>query len=382
MKHNILIIAGEPSGDIRAGELLKEFKKLIPYAIFWGIGGDSMKKEGVHLVEHIKNLSMVGVWEVIKNLSKIRLQYNSLTSAIKKKKPSLAILVDYPGFNLRIAKFLKKQQIPVIYYVIPQVWAWGTSRVKQLREYVDKSLVLFDFEKSFLSKHHVDCEFVGHPLVDSAKNALSQFPETRSSKNTIALLPGSRKHEISTLFPIMLSAAEQIKLKMKAVKFVVAESSNIDRSIYASFLSKHPSLNVSRVLDDTFAALSQSDFAIVTSGTATLETALMEKPMIIIYKAAFITCLVYHIVRKIPFLGLVNIIVGKEIVPEMLQKNANAEKISLKTLEILSSPSRMLSIKNDLKKVKSALGEEGSSRRAAHAINRFIEENHIFTQKP
>ncbi|MFH1394775.1 MAG: lipid-A-disaccharide synthase [Candidatus Omnitrophota bacterium] len=382
MKHNILIIAGEPSGDIRAGELLKELKKLIPDTLLWGIGGDSMQKQGVELIEHIKNLSMIGVWEVIKNLSKIHHHYNSLTAVIKKRKPSLAILIDYPGFNLRIAKFLKEQKIPVIYYIIPQVWAWGTGRVKQLRKHVDTSLVLFDFEKSFLSKYNVNCEFVGHPLVDAAENALCRFPENSSLKNTIALLPGSRKHEIFNLFPVILDAAEKIKVKMKNIKFVVAENSNIDASVYNSFLSEHPSLNISRVLDNTFAALAQSDFAIVTSGTATLETALMEKPMIVIYKAAFITCLLYHIVRKIPFVGLVNIIAKKEIVPEMLQEKANAENISAKTLEILSNPAYMLSIKNDLQKVKSALGKKGSSHRAAETITRFIEENNIFPKEP
>ncbi|MDD5633728.1 MAG: lipid-A-disaccharide synthase, partial [Candidatus Omnitrophica bacterium] len=276
MDRNILIIAGEPSGDQRASELIKELKPLTPGFSFWGFGGDLLEKEGVELIEHVRDLSLVGVWEVIKNLGKIYAQYKHLVKNIDRRKPSLAILIDYPGFNLKIAKTLKKKNIPVIYYIIPQVWAWDKKRVYTLKKYTDEILVIFRFEQTFLKKYDVNCTFVGHPLVDTAlklKNLSVLGNETAQSNNKklcLALLPGSRKHEIDYLLPTMLQAADNIHKEIPATTFMIAENSNLDKSLYDSCLDKYVSLPVERVRNNTFGVLEKCDFAVVASGTATL----------------------------------------------------------------------------------------------------------------
>ncbi len=372
MKKNILIITGEPSGDMRAGELIRELKEFLPDISFWGIGGDRMRAQNVELIEHIQHFSLVGAWEVVKNLSRIRRHYKNLIRNIRKRKPDLAILIDYPGFNLRVARFLHSEKIPVIYYIIPQVWAWGRHRLKSLKRFVDKALVLFKFEEHFLKQAGIDCEFVGHPLLDNITS--SGGPAARSGAFTIALLPGSRKNEILGIFPVMLEAAEKIHGQRKDVQFVVAENSNVDKSLYDSALAGHGGLTVSRFTNDTFTCLDRCDFAMVTSGTATLETAIMEKPMVIVYRAAFLTYVLFRLFMRIPFIGLANIIAGEEVAPELLQGNCTSEKLYRKVLEITGDDSRMRSMKSKLREVKRSLGERGASRKAAETISRFIEE--------
>ncbi|MGD2278524.1 MAG: lipid-A-disaccharide synthase [Candidatus Omnitrophota bacterium] len=370
MKKNILIIAGEPSGDIRAGELIKELKKFLPEVHFWGIGGDRMEAEGVELIKHVRHFSIIGVWEAIKKLPQIHRQFKDVVKNARERKPFLAVLVDYPGFNLKLAAFLHGEKIPVIYYIIPQIWAWGGGRIKLLKRYLDKALVLFGFEEKLLKSFGINCEFVGHPLLDSMPER-----ETRDSSSgslIIALLPGSRKTEIASMFPLMLDAAEMILKKRKNVNFVVAENSNIDKALYDAALAGHSSLRVKRVKDKTFDCLNECDFAIVTSGTATLETAVMEKPMVISYRTSALTAALFRLFAKTTRIGLVNIIAGKEIAPEILQEDATPENLSQKVLEIINDENRMRDIKQELKKVKECLGGEGASRKAAAAVYEFI----------
>ena len=373
MKHNILIITGEPSGDMRGGELLAELKKLAPDTSFWGIGGENMEGQGVELIEHIKDLSVVGVLEAAKKLPEIRKQYNNVTENIRRRRPSLAILIDYPGFTLEVAAFLRRRKIPVIYYVIPQVWAWGKWRIKALKRYVSKALVLFKFEEKLLRDHGIDCQFVGHPLMDH----ISENHESRTTNHelTISLLPGSRKTEVTSMLPVMLAAAEKIGRTRGNVNFVIAESSNVSVKIYDSIIQNHTALSIRRVKNDTPEAISKCDFAVVTSGTATLETAIMEKPMIIVYHVSWLTYFISRFFAIIPFLGLVNIIAGKQIVPELLQGDFTPEKVSNKVLEIINNDAAMRRMKDELKNVKLALGKKGASRRAAEAISAFIREN-------
>ncbi len=376
MKKNILIIAGEPSGDMRGGEVLGELKKLLPDVSFWGIGGDRMEREGVELIEHVRKLSIVGVWEAVKKLSIIREQYRNVIDNVRKRKPTLAILVDYPGFNLKLARFLHRSNIPVVYYIVPQVWAWGSWRIRSLKNYVDKALVLFDFEQRLLKEHGIDCEFVGHPLVDKAPSPITpDHPSTSlgTGELTIALLPGSRESEILNMLPTMLDAAEKIRECREDARFIVAENSNVGRALYDSALARHGGLSISRLTDDTFACLDRCDFAIVTSGTATLETAIMEKPMVIVYRTSPLTYVLARAFKRTPFIGLANIIAGKEIAPELLQKDLTPEKLSGKTLEIINDDSRMRQATEELRKVKHSLGEKGASRRAAEAISRLVD---------
>ncbi|MCK4852161.1 MAG: lipid-A-disaccharide synthase [Candidatus Omnitrophica bacterium] len=369
---NILIIAGEPSGDMRGGELIKELNRYLPDASFWGIGGDHMLEQGVELIEHIRELSIIGVWEAVKNHSRTKAQYAKCVENIRKRKPLAAILIDYPGFNLAIAKHLHAKGIRVIYYIIPQVWAWGRGRTRLLKRYADKLLVLFEFEKRFLEKQGIKAEFVGHPLVDKVP-ALPAGEKERSGF-TVALLPGSRESEIKNLLPIMLDTAEMVHKERDDTNFIVAENSNVDASLYDSTMSGHTGIDIRRVKDNTFQALAASDFAIVASGTATLETAAMERPFIVVYKASPLTAFFYYRCIKIPYLGLVNIIAGKEVAPELIQQDATPGKISKKTLEMINNDTLLGTTKEELRKVKAALGGTGASKRAAEAVRKFIED--------
>jgi len=371
MDSNILIIAGEPSGDIRAAELLRELKGLLPDVSFWGIGGDHSEAEGMELIEHVSRLSVVGVMEVLRHLPAIRRQYADVVSNVRCRKPRLAILVDYPGFNLRVARFLKSEGIPVIYYIIPQVWAWGRGRIRVMRKCIDKALVLFDFEELFMRENGIDAEFVGHPLADV------DGPVTAAGgdgKRLIALLPGSRKSEVRSALPIMLDAAEKIRESAGDISFVLAKSSNVDTDSYENSLDSHPSLDVSTVTDNTANALSKSVFAVVTSGTATLEAAISGVPMVIVYRTARLTYLVGRFMMRVPFLGLVNLIAGREVVPELLQNDFTPERLSDEVLSIMNDHGRLPVMKENLREVKSALGEKGGARRAAEAVRRFLEE--------
>ena len=378
MKNNILMIAGEPSGDARAGEMLKALKPLLPGVSFWGVGGGAMEREGVELVEHIRNLSIMGIWEAVKNLGKIRAQFARIARETDERRPSLAILVDYPGFNLKVAHFLKKKNIPVIYYVVPQVWAWGEWRIKNLKADVSKCLTLFSFEEKFLKDRGVEAEFVGNPLLDSAPEAVAAPHE----RFTVALLPGSRKSEIKKMLPLMLRSAEIIKGSRPDVDFIMAESSNVPAEMYDAGFALHPSINVKRLKDDTYGALMLSDFAMVTSGTATLETAVMEKPMVVTYKVTLLTEALFKAVSKLRLVSLVNIIAGlKEIVPEFVMRHkVFPEKIAAETLRIINDPARMEKMRADLREVKKALGPKGASRRAAEAIARFIREKDLLNE--
>ena len=370
--NNILIITGEPSGDMRGAELLKELKPLVSNISFWGIGGDRLEAEGLELIEHVRNLSIVGVWEALKSIGTIRSQYKKCVENICRRKPTAVILVDYPGFNLRIAKYLHKHNIPVIYYIIPQVWAWGEGRVTQLKRYTDKILVLFEFEKRFLEKHNITSDFVGHPIVDLKVDC------TRNAEKheglTVALLPGSRESEIKNLFPDMLQSARILHTYYGGkINFIVAENSNLDGALYDELLSGYTDLEIRRVKDNAPQALADSNFALITSGTATLESAITQTPSLLLYRTAPLTAFLFYTFLKLPYVGLVNIIAGKEVAPELLQKDVTPEKISEKALEMLTNESRMEQAQKDLKKVKESLGKVGAAKRTAISIAAFLD---------
>jgi lipid-A-disaccharide synthase len=368
-KPNILIIAGEPSGDARGAELIRCLKPLLNDVSFWGFGGDLMSREGVEIIRHTRELSMVGAVEIIHKLPDIIRHFRQISELARERKPLMAVLIDYPGFNLKVARRLKALSIPVVYYIIPQVWAWGKGRVKKIRKFVKKALVLFPFEEKLLRDKGIECEFVGHPLADTFQIEEFSGPAKNIAETlNIALLPGSRKHEIVNMLPVMLQAAEIIHSKRGGVFFSLAESSNIDEDLYDGILSGHQGLAIKRFRADTPGTLRRCDCAIITSGTATLEGAMLEKPMVIVYKASHITYLLFLLLSRIPFIGLVNIIAGKEVVPELLQGNLTAGKLADKLLEMAEDPERLDEIKNELRKIRISLGEKGASKRAAAAV--------------
>ncbi|MBK8787577.1 MAG: lipid-A-disaccharide synthase [Chitinophagaceae bacterium] len=368
------IISGEASGDLHGSNLIKELKKKDTGADIRCWGGDKMEAAGATLVKHYKELAFMGFLEVIKNLRTILKNIKFCKEDILQYKPTAIILIDYPGFNLRIAKWAKQQGIKVIYYISPQVWAWKENRVKLIKECVDKMLVILPFEKEFYKKWNYEVEYVGHPLVEvvdefmlsSNKNPVSgikyQLPE-----NTIALLPGSRQQEILKKLPIMLEVAKHFP----DYQFVVAKAPGLDESFYASLLA--PYKNVSSVVNKTYELLVQSKAALVTSGTATLETALFAVPEVICYKGSAFSYQIAKRLIKIKFIGLVNLIMDKEVVKELIQDELTVENLKRELNLLLTDKTKQLQLKNDYAALKNLLSKGGhASANAAGSIYTYL----------
>jgi lipid-A-disaccharide synthase len=373
MPKKILIVSGEPSGDLHASNLVKDIKTLRPDTEFFGMGGSLSKSAGVDIIFDIKGLALVGVVEVAKKIFTVGKAYKSIVAALERSRPDLAVLVDYPGFNLRLARELKKRSIPVVYYISPQVWAWGRDRVNIIKRCVKKIIVFFKFEEELYRTYDIDSAFVGHPLVDSVKvtssreDILKKYRIADTKGPVVALLPGSRELEVRNLLPAMVGSARMISKKIQGAKFVIVKYPDLHIDLY-EYAFKHTDIDIRLANGDAYNVLSVSDLAIVASGTATLESAIVGTPIIITYKTSFITYLLYKMVSKIKFVGLVNIIAGREVAPELLQYSAKPAKIAASALDILSDGKKTLSIKKELESVKSYLGSPGASKRAAGIV--------------
>ncbi len=368
----ILITAGEPSGDLHASNLIREIKKISPDMEFFGLGGGLMAAAGVRSVRDISKLAIVGLAEVFKNVFAIKDAYNAILREVDLRRPDMAILVDYPGFNLRLAKELKARDIPVVYYISPQLWAWGKNRIEIIKGAVARMLVFFKFEEEFYKRHGVSVEFVGHPLVETARPSLTKEEAVKKydldpSKKIIALLPGSRKLEVENLFPIMLKAADLIAKEIHGAQFIVVRFPGVEEGLYKRIIARH-NLGVRLASADTYNILSASGFAIAASGTATLETAIIGTPMVIVYKLNLLTYIAFKLVSKIKNIGIVNIIAGSRIAPEFTQFNATPEKISAKVVELMSSPEKIRRMKEAFSLIKNSLGAPGSYERSARAV--------------
>ncbi len=376
MKKNIFISAGESSGDLHASNLVKKLKEIDKDFIFTGLGCEKMQNQGVRLIKKMDELAIVGVWEIISKLPLIMKLFGEVKKEIKRQKIDLAILVDYPGFNLKLASIFKKNNIPCIYYITPQFWAWGEWRVKKFKKIVDKAIVIFDFEKTFFQTRGVKAEFVGHPLLDEAtsidnqKNIKNHFG-LMENDFVIGIAPGSREQEILKILPVMAKALKIIKSKKPDVKFLMSKTRDINMDIYKKIVQD---IDIQITEANIYDMLSATDFVLCSSGTVTLQIALSEKPMLITYITSFLTTFLAEIVLKIPFIGLVNIIAGKEIVPEALTCNANPKYLADKTLEIINSDEKMQKMKEDLRAVKNRLGNPGAAKRAAETVYTFLKQ--------
>ena len=373
MKENVFIAAGETSGDIHASSLIKNLKSLNPDLEFSGVGGERMEKLGVDLIERMDRHSVVGVWEAVIKILDIRRIYKKIMASVDKKRPSVAILIDYPGFNLVLARGLKKRGIKVIYYITPQIWAWGGFRIHLIKRYVDKAVVILKFEEELFRKRGIDSVFVGHPLLD--QESQKPHPDKKAlglaeGKFTIALLPGSREAEVRKHLPIMLKTADAVS-KKKSVQFILLKSSGVPEALYVDIM-KGAKLRVSAVKDDTYGCLFNSDFVFTSSGTATLESAIMERPMLIIYRTSFFTALLFKFFARTRFIGLVNIIAKKNVAPEILQYDAKPGRLASEILSIILSPDKLKEQLGGLREVNSMLGTRGASLRTARIIEGFI----------
>ena len=367
----ILIVCGEASGDLQAASLAKEILKIDPSIKISAVGGEMLRHVRAEIIYDIKGLSVLGFFDVLKKLPIFFRLKSFLIQKINEIKPDCIIFVDFSGFNLRFAKTLNNK-IPAFYYVSPQVWASRSGRIETIKKYISKMIVLFKFEEEFYKKHGINVDFVGHPLLDIVKPSmekkefLAKF-RLNHAKTTIALLPGSRKAEIENILPVMLKSASLISKKIKSVQFMIAKSPQVDWENYLS-KSKGWNFELEIIEGKTYDCLNAADFALVCSGTATLETAIMQKPFCVIYKMSPLNFILYRPQIKVPFIGMVNIVAGKKIVPEFIQFGANPAKISEEVLNSLKDPARLTQIKSDLAQVKALLGEKGASARAAKTI--------------
>jgi lipid-A-disaccharide synthase len=357
------IIAGEASGDLHGSNLIKELKKKDAAATIRCWGGDEMKEAGGTVVKHYRDLAFMGFLEVIKNLPTILQNLKFCKEDIASFKPDVLVLIDYPGFNLRIAQWAKAQEFKVIYYISPQVWAWKESRVKLIKNVVDKMLVILPFEKAFYHKWDYKVEYIGHPLVQ----VINEFKEknkeeTAVSKPIIALLPGSRKQEVTMKLPLMLEASKAFP----QYQFTVAKASSLEDDFYAVLLKKYPEVNA--VKNETYRLLSRATAALVTSGTATLETALFEVPQVVCYKGSAVSYQIAKRLIKIKYISLVNLIMDKPVVKELIQNDLTVVNIITALEAILHDNKQKQQLKKDYSELKNILQQGGDASATAAAL--------------
>lgn len=362
------LIAGEASGDLHGSNLIKELRKLDAQCRVRCWGGDLMQQAGGELVKHYKDLAFMGFIEVVMNLRTILKNLRFCKEDILAFRPDALVLIDYPGFNLRIAEWAKKSGFRVIFYISPQVWAWKESRVKLIKECVDKMLVILPFETAFYKKWNYEVEYVGHPLVEVIDNWQSRGDENKiSARPVIALLPGSRKQEILKKLPIML----EVSSLFPAHNFVVAKAPGQEDAFYEALLQ--PYGNVLSVRNETYRLLSQAEAALVTSGTATLETALFGVPEVVCYKGSTVSYWIARRLIKIKWISLVNLIMNKEVVKELIQDELTVENLQRELNGLLHDANRQQQLQKDYTALKDLLGKQGNaSANAARSIVRFM----------
>lgn len=375
----IFIIAGEASGDQLAALLVKQLSQKMPTMQFFGVGGTMMRQAGVDILIDSSQLAVVGAFEIITHLYQLYRLHQSIKAYLIKQPPDLIILVDYPGFNLRIAKLAKQLNLPVMYYVSPQIWAWHGKRIHKIKQVVDHMLVLFAFEMKIYQDHQVPVTFVGHPLVDQIESCLSQnhlHLTVSAQKNlkpetslTIALLPGSRLQEIKRLLPEMIAASQLLKQKFPQAKFVLPLANTLDKCMI-----EHLCTPLIKIVDPPLKhILPQCDAAMVTSGTATLETALCQTPMVIVYKTNWVTYWLARWLIKIDKIGLSNIIAEKRVSKELIQQAAHAQAIADEITMILTDAAYRQHMVSDFIALRKKLGDTGTSERAANAVINFLQ---------
>ena len=391
----VFVIAGEASGDLHGSNLIRALKSRLPQARFVGIGGPKMEEAGLELLFPSSELAVVGVVEVIGHIRPILKAFGRTTAWLRKERPDLLILIDYPEFNLQVAGRAKKLGIPIFYYISPQVWAWRQGRVKKLRRLVDRMAVILPFEEAFFRSRGMEVSFVGHPLLDVVKAEVSKTEFCRKAglnpeRPIVGLVPGSRKSEISRLFPVMAGAAEMIFQDRQDVQFVVPLAPSLDPGILESFnhrtteliitdphrqlqTDKSPNHQIIQVVQgQTYDAISASDLILAASGTVTLEAAILGTPMVVTYKVSLITCLLGKCLIRVPFASLVNLVAGRQVVTEIIQRDVTPERLSQEVLSLLRDDAGRENMIKDLKEVKNALGGSGAAERAADLAMELI----------
>ncbi|MBN2402454.1 MAG: lipid-A-disaccharide synthase [Spirochaetes bacterium] len=373
----VFIMTGETSGDVHAGMLVNAVKNLNNEIDFYGVGGENLKKENVKLLYNYKDFACMGI---IEPLLKLRFYKNALQNIygfILSKKINSVILVDFPGFNLRLAEKLKKNNIKIIYYISPQIWAWHYSRIKKIKKYIDAMIVLYPFEEEIYRREGVRAFFTGNPLIDIVKEKSADACDiaVKPANIYIGLLPGSRLSEVKLHLPAMLDAAILIKEKYNTA-FLLPVAKKNESSYIKEILDKpqYKTLKIQLIFNNTYKAINKCDFIIISSGTATLETAILGKPMIVIYKVDILSELLAKLVLKVKNIALVNIVAGKKICPELLQRNVTGKTIFVEVSKYLDNKNSLKEMIAGIRKVKNILGKSGAIQRIAKIVISLIND--------
>lgn len=373
-KGSIFISAGDPSADSPGKKLIDEILPVCPQLKISGLGGPLMQKAGLSALADYRQLAVLGFWEILPKYFFFRRLLAECARRIEQDRPRAIILMDYPGFNLRLAKKVKRLGIPIIYYISPQVWAWGKRRIKTIARTIDLMLVIFPFEEEFYRKQGVPCVYTGHPVADRFADIPDRIACRKKigfdqADRVIGLLPGSRRQELYRMLPVMVETSDRIGREIENSKFVVAAVKSIDRDIYKKMIGNR---NIEIVAGLTPEVMKGSDLIITASGTATVETAFFTTPMIIIYKTGSLTYQIAKRLVKLESIGMANIIAGKRVVPELIQGEATSAAIAGEAIDILSDSSKYERMKADLEDVRDKLGTGDSSKTAFDAIREVV----------
>ncbi|HMD83999.1 MAG TPA: lipid-A-disaccharide synthase [Terriglobia bacterium] len=370
----VMIVAGERSGDIYGAGLARALRARVPGLEVFGCGGEAMSQAAVDTIVDSHQITMVGITEVVSGIPRVYRAFRRLLQEVDRRQPQLAVLIDFPDFNLRLARQLKKRRIPVVYFVSPQVWAWRMGRVKKLKKRIAKMIVIFDFEEEIYKQAGVPVEYVGHPLVDMVRPHLTREEFCAkvgldASLPTIALLPGSRQKEVTANLPVMLDAATRLTLNRK-LQFVLAVAPTIDlRWLETTLLECYVGrATVRTAVHATYDALQHSEVAVVASGTATLEAAIRERPMVVVYRVSALTYLVGKLLVKVPYYSMVNILANKELVPELIQHDFTAANVAARVEYLLDHPEAREVMIRGFQALRPRLGQGGAIERAADAV--------------
>jgi len=367
------VIAGEQSGDLHGSNLVKEILGVDKEAEIFCWGGDLMEAAGAKLLMHYKKTAVMGMTAILKNLGTFIHNISLCRKQIDDYKPDAIILIDFPGFNLRIAKYAKKSGFRIFYYISPKFWAWGEKRVNKVKKYVDRMFIIFPFETEFYKKHNISVEYLGNPLTDEIRRRSDLMPGKAElikilqldERPVIGLLAGSRKHEVASILPQMV----KIVGDLPEYQFVIAGAKNLSDELYFKIIGKEP---VQLIREKTYEILRVSESAIVASGTATLETALFGIPQVVCYKGDFFSMLMAWIMIRVKYISLVNLIMDKEVVKELLGYSLNKKNLLSELKSIISGGSRRDEILSEYKKLKQKLGQAGASQRIAREMVREL----------
>lgn len=366
----LAVVAGEASGDLHASEVIRELKKLTPVETF-GIGGDYLQREGMTLLHHAREMGIVGLFNVLRHLPMFRRVFNELIERIEREKPDVVFLVDYPDFNLRVAKRCKELGLRVVYYISPQLWAWRKGRVRHIARYVDRMVVIFPFEETFYRSHDVPVTYVGHPLVEQLTHITK--PPRDPEVLRIALLPGSRRMEVNSLLPAMLDAIEILRregIDGRRVEASIIQAPTIHREQLQQIVEEK-GIDVPIIPNDHGEAVAAADISLSSSGTATLESAVLGTPVVVMYRLSRATYMLAKKLVSLPHFSLVNIVAGREVVPELIQHDVNGPRIASEVRKLVA-PGHYEQVCAALADVRAKLGEPGAAARVAAEVHKMV----------